>query len=221
MPPTNLPESISEMIGRDDELRGVVSLAGSHRLVTLTGPGGIGKTRLALAVAREPFPKFAQGVWLVEFSPVSDPALVPATVAAAAGLELAAGEITARRVARALAGRRLLLVFDTCEHVVDAAAELAEAVPRAGSEVSILATSREPLRVEGEQIYAVPALAVPADCDDPWQAGAVQLFVVRSRSNGVRLSEDRQAGLAMATICQQVDGIPLAIEMAAARDALG
>ena len=113
--PTNLPEPVSELIGRDDELREIVSLAAAHRLVTLTGTGGIGKTRLALAVTRRLPPEFADGVWLAEFSPLSDPGLVPATVAAAVGLELGGGEVSARRVARALADRRLLLVLDTCE----------------------------------------------------------------------------------------------------------
>ena len=102
LPPTNLPEPVSEFIGRDDEVREILSLVASHRLVTLTGPGGIGKTRLALAVARGLRPAFADGVWLAEFSPLADPGLVPAIVAAAVGLELAAGEVSARRVAQAL-----------------------------------------------------------------------------------------------------------------------
>ena len=218
MPPTNLPDSISELIGRDDELREVVSLAGFHRLVTLTGPGGIGKTRLALAVARELSPKFAHGVWVADFSPLSDPGQVPGTVAAAAGLALAGGVISARRVAQALGGRRSLIVFDTCEHVIDAAAELAELMLRAGAGVSLISTSREPLRVEGEQIYAVPALAVPAVGEaGPGPYGSVQLFAVRSQSGGARWSEDPAVRSAVFAICRQLDGIPLAIEMAAAR----
>ena len=146
LPPTNLLEPVSELIGRDSEVEEVFGLVGAHRLVALTGVGGIGKTRLALAVARRLLPEFADGEWLAEFSPLSDPGLVPATVAAAVGLELGGGEVSARRVAQALADRRLLLVLDTCEHVIAAVAALAEAVLRAGSAVRIIATSREPLR---------------------------------------------------------------------------
>jgi DNA-binding winged helix-turn-helix (wHTH) protein len=132
LPPTNLPEPVSEVIGRDTEVEEVSDLVGAHRLVTLTGLGGIGKTRLALAVARRLLPEFADGVWLAEFSPLSDPGLAPVTVAAAVGLELGGGEVSARRVAEALAGRPLFLVLHTCEHVIAAAAALAEAVLRAG-----------------------------------------------------------------------------------------
>jgi DNA-binding winged helix-turn-helix (wHTH) protein len=150
LPQTNLPAPVSEMVGRDDELGEIQGLAASHRLVTLTGAGGIGKTTLALAVARELRPHFADGVWLAEFSALADPGLVPATLAATVGLELSGGDVSPRRVAQALANRRVLLVLDTCEHVIEAAAELTEAVVRAGSAVRIIGTSREPLRAEGE-----------------------------------------------------------------------
>ena len=217
LPPTNLPGPISELIGRDDELREILTLAAAHRLVTLTGPGGIGKTRLALAVARRLLPEFADGVWLAEFSSLSDPGLVPATVAAAVGLELGGGEVSARRVAQALADRRLLLVLDTCEHAIAAATVMAEAVLRAGSATRIIATSREPLRAEGEQIYPVPPLGVPAaEGEDPWQYGAVRLFVERARAAGPHFAPDRVVAM-IAAICQRLDGIPLAIELAAAR----
>jgi len=171
-------------------------------------------------VARELRAEFADGVRVAEFSPLADPSLVPATVAAAVVLELAAGEVSARRVAQALAGRRLLLVLDTCEHVLESAAELAESLLRAGSGVHVVATSREPLRAEGEQVYPVQPLAVPPEADDdPWQYDAVRLFAARSRGTGTRLSEDRHTGLAIAAICRQLDGMPLAIELAAARAA--
>ena len=221
LPPTNLPAPVSELIGRDDELREIAGLAAADRLVTLTGPGGIGKTRLALAVARRLLPQFADGVWLVEFSSLADPALVPATVAAAVGLELGAGEVSAQRVAQTLGDRRLALVLDTCEHVIAAAAAMAETVLRACSGLRIIATSREPLRAEGEQTYPVPPLAVPAEDteaeDDPLQYGAVQLFVLRSRASGAHFSEDPHVAAMIAAICRRLDGIPLAIELAAAR----
>jgi hypothetical protein len=149
LPPTNAPKPVSELIGRDAEAEEVLRVARAHRLVTLTGAGGIGKSTLALALARELRPHFADGVWLAEFSALADPGLVPATVAAAVGLELGGGEASAQRVAQALADRRLLLVLDTCEHVIAAAAAMAEAVLGAGSAPHIIATSREPLRAGG------------------------------------------------------------------------
>jgi predicted ATPase len=220
LPPTNLPEPASELIGRDEELEEILNFAAAHRLVTLTGAGGIGKTRLALAVARRLLPEFADGVWVAELAPLADPALVPAAIAAALGLEFPASAISAENVASALIGKELLLVLDNCEHVIDAAVRMAEAVLRAGATVHIIATSREPLGAEGEQIYPVPPLAVPAaEGDDPWQYAAIQLFVVRSRASGAPVSEDRHVAAVIAAICRQVDGIPLAIELAAARAA--
>jgi predicted ATPase/DNA-binding winged helix-turn-helix (wHTH) protein len=223
LPPTNLPELGSGLIGRDEELGEILSLAVEHRLITLTGPGGIGKTRLALAAARQILPHFADGVWLAEFSPLADPGLVPATVAAAAGLELGGGEASAQRVAQALADRPLLLVLDTCEHVIDAAAGMAAAVLRAGSAVQVIATSREPLRVEGEQIYPIPPLDAPAEDGDsgdhPLRYGAVRLFVERARAAQPHFVPDRRLAALIAAICRRLDGIPLAIELAAARAA--
>ncbi len=166
-PPTNLPQPVSELIGRDAEMEEVANLVRAGRLVTLVGAGGIGKTRLALEVARGLQSHFPDGVWLAEFSPLADPGLVPATIAAAVGLELG-GELSAQRVAQALAGRRLLVVMDTCEHVIDAAATIAEAVLRAGSAACIVATSREPLRAEGEQLYPGGAAScAPRGCRGP------------------------------------------------------
>src|SRR5271166_3153670 len=224
LPPTNLPEPVSELIGRDDVLGEVLGLAAAHRLVTLTGAGGIGKTRLALAAARRLLPQFADGVWLAEFSPIADPGLVPVTVAAAIGLDLRGGLVTAQRVSQALAGRRLVLVLDTCEHVIGAAAALAEVVLRAGSAVRIIATSREPLRAEGEWVYPVPPLALPAedaeDMDDLLRYGGVRLFVERLRAAEPHFGPDRRSAAMIAAICRRLDGIPLAIELAAARAAV-
>jgi predicted ATPase/DNA-binding winged helix-turn-helix (wHTH) protein len=222
-PLTNLPAAVSELIGRDQEIAELLKLATAHRLVTLTGAGGIGKTRLTLTLARELLPHFADGAWLAEFSAVSDPGLVHSTLVTAIGLDLAGGEISAQRVAQALAERTLLLVLDTCEHVIGEVAMLAEAVLRASSAVLIIATSREPLRVDGEWIYPVPPLSVPA-ADAATDAnlllhGAVRLFVDRARAAQPHFAPEQRSLGMIAGICRRLDGIPLAIELAAARAA--
>ena len=226
LPPTNTPKPVSELIGREEELGEILNLVAGNRLVTLTGAGGIGKTTLALALARELRPHFADGVWLAEFSAFADPGLVPATVAAAIGLELGGGEVSTQRVAQALAGKSLLLVLDTCEHVIAAAAAMAEAMLGAGSAPHIIATSREPLRAGGEWVYPVQPLAVPAvdiaAGDDPLRYGAVRLFIERARAAEPHFAPDRRLMVTIAAICRRLDGIPLAIELAAARaSALG
>jgi len=222
-PPTNLPESVSELIGRDDEFREILGLAAAHRLVTLTGAGGIGKTCLALAVARRLLSQFADGVWFAELAPLTDPGLVPVAVAATVGFELAAGAVSPERVASALRGKQLLLVLDNCEHVIDAAAGMAEALLRANPAAHVIATSREPLRAEGEWVWPVPPLAVPAaDADhedDLLRYGAVRLFVERTQAARPNFTPDRRLAAMIAAICRRLDGIPLAIELAAARAA--
>jgi predicted ATPase len=220
-PLSNLPEPVSELIGRENALHEIVDLVSMRRMVTLTGAGGIGKTSLALAVARQLLPKFADGVRLVELAPLSDAGLVPGAIAAAVGLEFAAGEMSADRVATALGGKQLLLVLDTCEHVIGAAAIMAEALLRASPAVHVLATSREPLKAEGEWVYPVPPLAVPAedagDEGDPLGYGAVRLFLDRARAVEPQFAPDRRRAAVIAAICRRLDGIPLAIELAAAR----
>lgn len=218
-PPTNLPASASELIGRDAELAEVAALVAIHRLVTLTGVGGIGKTRLGLEVARRLLAEFPDGIWLAEFGPLSDPDLVPVTVAAALGLRLPAGAVLPQLVANALGSKRIVLVFDNCEHVVDAAAQLAETLLRANPTARVIATSREPLRAEGEWIYPTPPLAAPteggADDEDPLRYDAVRLFVERARSAQPHFAPDKRVAAAIADICRRLDGIPLAIELAA------
>src|SRR5215469_13330087 len=160
---TNLPAPTADLIGRDDEIGEVMDLVADHRFVTVTGAGGIGKTRLSVEVARRLLPRFADGVWIAELAPLSDPQVVPVTVAAATGLELISGVVTTDRVAAALASKHILLVLDNCEHVIDAAAQMVEALLHANPAARVLATSREPLRAEAERLCRLPALAIPAE----------------------------------------------------------
>src|SRR5260221_7784043 len=221
--PTNLPEPVSELIGRDAELDEILDISAAHRLLTLTGAGGIGKTRLGFAAARRLLPRFADGVWAVELASLSDPELVPVTLATALGLELASGTASPLSVANALRSKQLLLVLDNCEHVLDAAATMAEALLRANSAARVFATSREPLRIEGEWVYPVPPLAVSAEGspggEDPLRYGAVRLFVERVRAAAPHFLADACDVAVIAGICRRLDGIPLAIELAAARAA--
>jgi predicted ATPase/TolB-like protein/Tfp pilus assembly protein PilF len=218
-----LSQPFTKLIGREAELSEVVDLMRTHRLVTLIGEGGIGKTRLALEVARQLLPEFADGVRIAEFAPLFDPELVPVTVAKVLGLELSTSAMSAERVANALGGKPLLLVLDNCEHVIDAAAGMAETLLHTGAAIRVLATSREPLRTEGEYLYRVPPLAVPAedthDLEELLRHGAVLLFVTRARAADPHFSPDGRIGLVVAAICRRLDGIPLAIELAAARGA--
>jgi len=219
---TNLPEAVSELIGRDAELREILGLAAERRLVTLTGAGVVGKTRLGVEAARRMQPKFPDGVWIAELGALTDPKLVPITVAAGLGLTFATGILSPERVATALDSKRFLLVLDNCEHVIDAAASMAEAFLRASQVACVLATSREPLRAEGESLYRVPSLDVPAeeivDREQLLKSSAVKLFLARTRAAEAQLSTDTRIA-AMAAICRRLDGIPLAIELAAARAA--
>jgi predicted ATPase/DNA-binding winged helix-turn-helix (wHTH) protein len=221
--PTNLPEPVSELIGREVELGEMLGLIGSHRLVTLVGAGGIGKTRLGIEVARHLLPRLADGAWIAELASLSDPELVPVAVATALSIDLSAGAVSVRHVASVLGSKQLLLLLDNCEHVLDAAAGMIEALLRANLGVRVIATSREPLRIEGEWIYLVPPLAVPIEGEsgnsNPLEYGAIQLFIERARAAEPRFLPDRHAANAIAAVCRRLDGMPLAIELAAARAA--
>ena len=221
---TNLPQATSNLIGRTMAVRELRDLLSAYRIVTLTGPGGIGKTVLALKVSRSLVPRFADGIWLVELASLFDPDLVASAVATALGVRLGGGPITADSVARAIAGRQLLLILDNCEHVIDAATALAETVVSLCSGVSVLATSREVLRTAGECIYRVPPLEVPLrsleTAEDAIGHSAVHLFLVRIqalRSDFLLRREDLPT---VCAVCRHLDGIPLAIEFAAARAAI-
>jgi len=221
--PSNLPEPVSELIGRDVEVAEVADLVAAHRLITLLGPGGIGKTRLSLEVARRLRARFAGGVSVAELGALSDPELIPVTVARALGLTLAEGLLSAERVAAAIGTRQILLVLDNCEHVIEAAARMAEAFLRASPITCVMVTSREPLRAPGEYIYRVPPLDVPPEdlraLEQVLRSGAVQLFLTRARAADPQFALDEHTGALIAAICRRLDGIPLAIELAAARTA--
>jgi len=222
-PPNNFPPLIKRLVGRAAACQFVRDLVSAYRVVTLTGPGGIGKTSLAIKAVRYLLPDFEDGGWLVELASLSDPGLVPSTVASTLGLKLS-GEISAESVARAVGGRHLLLVLDNCEHIIDAVANLAETFTRLCPRTTIVATSREVLRIDGESVYRVPPLEVPAlgqaAPDYIMQYSAVELFVARTKALNAGFSPTAEDLSSIATICRHLDGIPLAIEFAAARAAV-
>ncbi len=212
--PGNLRAAATSFVGRESEVAEVQAALKGHRLVTLTGAGGVGKTRLALEVATRLADEFPDGVWLFELAAVADAAAVPDAVAAVLGITQQFGKSVADSVAAALEGRVRLLVFDNCEHVRDAAADLVEAILAKSETVRILATSREGLGVADEQLWLVPSLDVGAGID----SAAVNLFVDRARSVAARFSiSTGDQAVAVVEICRRLDGIPLAIELAASR----
>jgi non-specific serine/threonine protein kinase len=217
------PAEMTSFVGRAGPVREVAGLLAERRLVTVTGPGGVGKTRLAGQVARAVAGRFADGAWLAELAPVSDAAQVAAVVAAALGVPEQPGVPAAEAVARVLAWRQLLLVLDNCEHLVGAAAELCAGLLAACDDVRVLATSREPLAVAGEARYRLGPLTLPGD--DPGEAGgseAVALFADRALQADAHFVLTSQTGPVVARLVARLDGMPLAIELAAARvEALG
>jgi predicted ATPase/DNA-binding CsgD family transcriptional regulator len=212
------PAALTSFIGRAGPVREVAGLLAEHRWVTVTGPGGSGKTRLAGQVARQVAGRFADGAWLVELAPVRDVGQVPAMAAAALGVREQPGVPAAEAVARVLSRQQLLLVLDNCEHVIGAAAQLCARLLAACDDVRVLATSREPLAVAGEARYRLGPLTLPAAGDTAAGAcEAVALFTDRARRADAHFVLDGQAGPAAAQIVARLDGMPLAIELAAAR----
>lgn len=213
----NVPANVSPLIGRNLELEAVIALIQSQRLVTLIGAAGIGKTRLAIEAARRVATRFSDGVFLAELSATSSAEQLPAVVAAALGFPPENGTRSREKIAPALRGKRFLLLMDNCEHLVESAARVADALLRVAPASSVLATSREALRIPGECIYRVPSLGIPVEDDDTdsFSYGAVQLLKERITEN-LYAEGDRTSTAAMVRICRRLDGIPLAIELAAA-----
>jgi predicted ATPase len=210
----NLRPATTSLIGRESEVGEIEAAVRAHRLVTLTGVGGVGKTRLAVEVAARLVDEYPDGVWVFELAAVADPAAVPDAVAAVLGITQQPGKTVSESVAAALEGRVRLLMFDNCEHVRDAAADLIEAILAHSATVRMLATSREGLGVADEQLWVVPSLDVGAGID----SAAVSLFVERARSVAARFAlSSAEEAAAVVEICSRLDGIPLAIELAASR----
>jgi non-specific serine/threonine protein kinase len=221
-PADNLPLGLSSFIGREREIAEVQGLIAATRLLTLCGPGGAGKTRLALAVAAGLVEKFEDGVWWVELAPLSDPELVPQAVAQAMMIREEPGRSLTDTLAQDLAATELLLILDNCEHLIGAAASLAEALLLACPNLRVLATSREALNVAGEVSWPVPPLSLPDPRRLPSPEGllgyeSARLFVERARAVNPSFALDEGNAVAVSRICYQLDGIPLAIELAAAR----
>lgn len=217
----NLPESTTAFVGRDRELTELRGLIAEMRLVTLTGTGGSGKTRLALALAADVGTDALDGVWFVELAPLSDPSLVPQAVAAAIGVRETPGQPLLQTLAATLGTRAVLLLLDNCEHLRAAAAGTARSLLEACSGLRVLATSREPLGVPGETVWNVPPLATPPSTEtEPDEVGAypaVALFVARANAATPDFALTAETCVPVGELCRRLDGIPLALELAAAR----
>jgi predicted ATPase/class 3 adenylate cyclase len=220
--PNNLPQQVTSFIGREKELTEVQELLSKTKLLTLTGAGGSGKSRLSLQAAAELLEGFSDGAFLVELAPLSDPDLVAQTVAGVLGIKEEAGHPILATLTESLKTKNLLLLLDNCEHVLDASAKLADALMRNCPNVKILATSREGLGIAGESMYRIPSLSLP----DPKQTQtaeslshfeSVRLFIDRALQTQPNFAVTNENAPALASICFRLDGIPLAIELAAAR----
>lgn len=217
-----LPAQLSSFIGRERELAEIDALLGSTRLLTLTGAGGVGKTRLALEAARRALEHFPGGVWLVDLAPLSDPALVLQTIAAALGVSDQGDRPLLERITGILGPRVSLLLLDNCEHLIDACAQVAQTLLQSCPQLYLLATSRQALDIAGEVAWLVPSLSLPdperaLGAEEALRFEAVRLFTERARAASRNFAlHDENAG-AVAAICERLDGIPLALELAAAR----
>ena len=218
--PNNLPQQLTSFVGREREIAEAEGLLKGARLLTLLGMGGLGKTRLSLQVAADALDGCPDGAWFLDLAPIRDPSLVEGEAARTLGVQEEPGRPLLQTLCAHVKQRRLLIIFDNCEHLVSSCAELANALLRAGPDVRIIATSREPLRVPGEQTYPVLPLAVPdrsAGVESLARSDAVQLFVDRARLHKPGFSLTEREAPAVAELCARLEGIPLALELAAAR----
>ena len=220
--PNNLPLQVNRFIGREREMTAVRGLLVTTRLLTLTGAGGSGKTRLALQIATDLLEEFAHGVWWVELAALSDPLLVPQVVASVVGIPERAGYTVTEALSDALRPKQLLLVLDNCEHLLAACVQLIETLLHTCSQVRVLVTSREALSITGETTWPVSSLRVPdtdqlPPIEELLTYEAVQLFVERARSVLPSFTLTPENASAVVQVCRRLDGMPLAIELAAAR----
>jgi len=217
----NLPTNLSSFIGRSRELTGIKERLRQTRLLTLIGPGGTGKTRLSLQAGGKALPDFKDGVWLVELAPLSDPVLIIQTIASIFGLRENPGSTLADLVMAYFRGKQLLLILDNCEHLIDACARLAEQLLRNCPDLKILASSREALGINGEAVYRVPSLSLPEQneirSDAVLGCESARLFVERASAANPNFQLTDENASSVAQICLRLDGIPLALELAAAR----
>ncbi|MGK9282323.1 alpha/beta fold hydrolase [Sinorhizobium meliloti] len=217
----NLPKQLTQVIGREEAIKIVEGRFQRFRIVTIVGPGGMGKTTVGIRVAAQLLSSHKDGICFLDLAPITNPQLLPSILASALRLTETSDDPT-RSLIGFLRGKRMLIVFDSCEHILEDAARLAETLLREAPEVAILATSREALRVEGESVYRLPPLDMPPSAvvltaDDALKYPAIRLFVERAASSGSGYSFDDDEAPVVAHICRQLEGIALAIELAAAR----
>jgi non-specific serine/threonine protein kinase len=230
---TNVPVQLTSFVGRERELADVQRLLSTSRLVTLSGAGGCGKTRLAIQIAKTLSNTFTDGVWMVDLAPLRDPALVPQLAAQTLGLRPPPPQPLLESLLNFVRPKRLLLILDNCEHLIAACAQLAHQLLSHTSELSILATSRAALAITGETLYRIHGLAWPSlaaetsrdrlgsrDPQDALQYDAVRLFVERTEAIVPRFTITSYNAPAIVEICRRLDGIPLALELASARQRL-